>query len=265
MSDPTILDQIVATKREELAAARAAAPEAELRAALADAPRTRDFAAALRAPGQVRLIAEVKKASPSAGLIRPDFDPAAIARAYQAGGADCLSVLTDRSYFQGSPDTLRAVRAAVELPLLRKDFTLAAYQLLEARLWGADAVLLIAAILEPALLADLAAEAADLGLAALVEVHTAAETELAVAAGAMLIGVNNRDLKVFRTDLATTERLRPLIPADRLVVSESGIRDTADVARLRAAGVNAVLVGESLMRHNDIESATRALAAAGRD
>jgi indole-3-glycerol phosphate synthase len=263
--EPTILDRIVAGKREELAAARAVVPEPELRARVADLPPTRDFGAALRVPGCVRLIAEVKKASPSAGLIRADFEPVAIARAYAEGGAACLSVLTDERWFQGSSDFLRAIHAAGELPLLRKDFTLAAYHLLEARVWGADAVLLIAAILPPALLGELLGEAHALGLTALVEVHSPAERDVAVSSGARLIGINNRDLRVFRTDLQTTLDLLPGIPDDRIVVSESGIRTAADVARLRAHGVAAVLVGEALMRRDDLVAATRELVAAGRD
>ena len=263
MAEPTILDRIVEGKHEELAAARAAVSAEDLHARIADLPAPRDFAAALSRPGQVTLIAEVKKASPSAGLIRPDFDPVAIGRAYQAGGAACLSVLTDERWFQGSADYLRAVRAAVDLPILRKDFVLDEYQILEARAWGADAVLLIAAILPAARLAELLGSALELGLTALVEVHSAEETAVAVDLGAKLIGINNRDLRVFRTDLATTETLRPMIPADRGVGPEGGIRSADDVARLRACGAQAMLVGESLMRQPDVEAATRALVAAG--
>ncbi|MBI5831490.1 MAG: indole-3-glycerol phosphate synthase TrpC [Armatimonadetes bacterium] len=263
MAEPTILDRIVAGKHDELAAAQAAVPAAQLRAVIAGLPAPRDFAAALCRPGQVRLIAEVKKASPSAGLIRPDFDAVAIAQAYAAGGAACLSVLTDERWFQGSADYLRAVRGVVDLPILRKDFTLDEYQLLEARAWGADAVLLIAAILAPARLAELMGCARDLGLTALVEVHSAEETMAAVDAGAKLVGINNRDLRVFRTDLATTVELRALIPADRVVVSESGIRTADDVALLRTHGVQAMLVGEALMRQPDVLAATRALVGAG--
>lgn len=257
-----ILQAIVADKRAELADARAATPPAELRAAIADLPPTRDFGAALR-DGGVSLIAEVKKASPSAGIIRDDFDPVAIARGYEAGGAAAISVLTDAKWFQGSPDHLRAVRAAVDLPLLRKDFVVDEYQLLEARAWGADAALLIVAVLGQSELVDLAAAAAELGLAALVEVHSAGEAERAAAAGCVLVGINNRDLTVFQTDLSTTLTLRPLLPDDCTVVSESGISSREDIERLAAAPVDAVLVGESLMRRTDVAAACRALLGAG--
>ncbi|HAZ62998.1 MAG TPA: indole-3-glycerol phosphate synthase TrpC [Armatimonadetes bacterium] len=264
MSEPTILETILAAKRDEVAAAQAQTSLADLRARAADCPPPRDFAGALRSAGEVRLIAEVKKASPSAGLIRPDFDPAAIAQAYAGGGASCLSVLTDARWFQGSPEYLRAAREASGLPALRKDFTVDAYQLWEARVMGADAVLLIVAALMPAELADLLGLAADLGLSALVEVHTAEETALAVEAGAELLGINNRNLHTFETTLRTTADLRPLVPAERLVISESGIRTPDGVRWLRAQGVGAMLVGESLMRQDDLEAATRALVDAGR-
>ncbi len=261
---PNILQQILDDQRVALERARQAVPARELRAALADCPPVRDFCGALTARGGVALIAEVKKASPSAGLIRPDFDAVEIAQTYAAGGAACLSVLTEPKYFQGSPEFLQAIREAVELPLLRKDFLVDEYQLLEARVWGADAALLIVAALTPARLQELLAEAAALGLAALVEVHTAAETALAVASGARLIGINNRDLTVFQTCLDTTARLRPLVPADRVVVSESGIRTPEHVAWLRSVPVEAMLVGEALMREADLEAKTRALVEAGR-
>ncbi|MCC7491425.1 MAG: indole-3-glycerol phosphate synthase TrpC [Fimbriimonadaceae bacterium] len=265
MSESNILDRIVAGKRLEVAAAQAARPAAELRGRIADLPPTRDFAGALRQAGTVRLIAELKKASPSAGLIRADFDAGRLAQTYQAAGAAALSVLTDEPWFQGSPQFLRDVRAAVELPLLRKDFVIDPYQLLEARLWGADAALLIVACLPSvAQLADYAGQAGELGLATLVEVHDEAETELAVEAGVPLVGVNNRDLKVMRTDLETTSRLRALVPPSRLLVSESGIRTPADVARLRAVGVDAMLIGEALMREADVAAKTAEMVAAGR-
>lgn len=257
-----ILQAIVADKRAELADARAATPPSELRAVIAGLPPTRDFRTALRGDG-VSLIAEVKKASPSAGIIREDFDPVAIAGAYEAGGAAAISVLTDAKWFQGSPDHLRAVRAAVGLPLLRKDFVVDEYQLLEARAWGADAALLIVAVLEQNELIDLAAAAAELGLAALVEVHSAGEAERAVAAGCPLVGINNRDLTVFQTDLATTFALRPLLREECTVVSESGIASRGDIDRLATALVDAVLVGESLMRQPDVAAACRELAGAG--
>ncbi len=251
----TILDRIVATKREEIAAARSARPEQELRAALAEAPPVRDFFAALAVPGPVRLIAEVKKASPSKGVIRADFDPVTIARTYEAHGATCLSVLTDEQYFQGSLDYLRAIRAAVSLPLLRKDFILDRYQLLEARLAGADAVLLIAECLDDCHLRSLHNEALELGLTPLVEFYDAENLPRVLEAGATLIGVNNRDLRTFHTDLDHTLRMRAQIPAECLLVAESGISTRDDVLRLEAAGVNAMLVGESLMASQDIGAA----------
>ncbi len=264
MSATDILSRIVASKHEELSAAVAHTPAAELRAAIADLPPTRDFAGALRRPGEVRLVAEVKHASPSAGVIRADFDHLATARAYQRAGAACLSVLTDAQWFQGSPQYLRDIRAAVDLPLLRKDFVIDRYQLLEARAWGADCALLIVAILSEAQLVDLAAEAEALGLATLVEVHTADEMAVALATRPRLIGINNRDLTVFRTDLATTHQLRPLVGNECVVVSESGIRTPADVARLKADRVDAMLVGEAIMREADIERKARELVDAGR-
>ncbi len=256
---PTILDRIVETKRREIEAARARLPEAELERRLADAPPTRGFAAALRVPGEVRVIAEVKKASPSAGVIRADFDPVAIARTYERHGAACISVLTDAPYFQGSLDYLRAVRQAVGCPLLRKDFVLDRYQLLEARLAGADAALLIAEILPSDKLAELHREAVALGLDVLVELHDADQLPRVLACGATLVGINNRDLRTFETRLEHTLDLTPHIPAGITVVSESGIRAHDDVRRLAGAGVQAVLVGESLMRSPDIGSALDAL------
>jgi indole-3-glycerol phosphate synthase len=257
----TILEKILATKRDEIAALKAAHTPAELMHRCADLPPTRGFRAAL-APinGGARLIAEVKKASPSKGLIRPDFDPVAIARAYFAGGASCLSVLTDAPYFQGSLDYLAAIREAVPLPLLRKDFLIDPLQIYEARLAGADAILLIvAAIPSPARLAEMRHVAESLGLDALVEVHDEAELALAVESGTTLLGVNNRDLKTFTVHLETFERLAPLFPKGAIAVAESGIFTPADVARMAAAGARAVLVGESLMRQADVEAATKTL------
>lgn len=256
---PTILDKIVATKRQEIAAAKAAVPEVELRARAKDAPPRKDFFGALAAEGPIKLIAEVKKASPSKGVIRADFDPVAIARTYEASGAACISVLTDVQYFQGSLDYLSAIRAAVNIPLLRKDFILDSYQLLEAVLAGADGVLLIAECLDDCNLRKLHNEAIDLGLTPLVELYDPPNLERVLAAGAKLIGVNNRDLRTFEVDLQHTVRMRQNIPDDCLLVGESGIASHDDVALLEAAGVDAILVGESLMRQPDIGAAVRSL------
>jgi indole-3-glycerol phosphate synthase len=252
-----VLDRIVATKREEVAALRPAS--AGLRAAARDAPPPRGFRPALVRPREVALLAEVKRRSPSAGEIRPGAEPAEIAREYLAGGAAALSVLTDREYFGGSLDALRAVRAAVELPLLRKDFVIAEEQVWEARAAGADAVLLIVRILDDARLGELHAAAVELGMDVLVEVHSEVELERALATGARLIGVNNRDLSTFTTDLGLSLRLASSVPAEVALVGESGIRTPADVDALGAAGVDAVLVGESLMRQADVRSAAAAL------
>lgn len=249
---PTILDQIVATKREEIAAAKQRVGERALREQLALAPAPRDFFAAVTAPGAVRLIAEVKKASPSRGVIRADFDPIAIARTYQRHGASALSVLTDSPYFQGSLDTLRSVRAGVELPVLRKDFILDPYQVFEARAAGADAVLLIAECLDDCHLRSLHNLIIELGMTPLVELYEPANLPRVLEAGALLVGVNNRDLRTFVTDLDHTLRLRQQIPQECFVVAESGIRTAADVARLAAVNVSAILVGESLMQAPDI-------------
>ena len=256
---PTILDKIVATKREEIAAAKARVPIDELRARAQDTPARKDFFGALAAEGPIKLIAEVKKASPSKGIIRADFDPVAIARTYEQSGATCLSVLTDAPYFQGSLDYLTAIRAAVDLPLLRKDFILDTYQLLEARIAGADAVLLIAECLDDCNLRKLHNEALELGLTPLVELYEPANLPRVLAAGATLVGVNNRDLRNFEVDLEHTIRLRRDIPDECLLVGESGIGTRADVERLEAAGVDAILVGESLMREADIGAAVRKL------
>lgn len=255
----SILDRIVETKRTEVEAARRAVPAAELERRLRDLPPTRDFTVAVGRPGGVNVITEVKKASPSAGVIRPDFDPVAIARTYERHGAAAISVLTDEPYFQGHLSYLTAVRAAVRCPVLRKDFVLDRYQLLEARAAGADAALLIAEILPGDRLAELQREATALGLHTLVELHDADQLPRVLECGARVIGVNNRDLRSFTTRLEHTLELRPGIPADRVVVSESGIRTAADLGRLAAAGVRAVLVGESLMRSADVGAALDAL------
>jgi len=253
-----ILDRIVAVKHAEVRALRGRA--SELRGMAADAPAPRGFAAALRRPAEVRLLAEVKRRSPSAGEIRPGADPEEVALAYQQGGAAALSVLTDRDFFGGELAFLGRVRAAVELPVLRKDFVVDALQLHEARAAGADAVLLIARILPGPLLAELHAAARELGMDALVEVHDAGEMERALAAGATLVGVNNRDLATFTTDLGLSERLAAGVAASLTLVAESGIRTAADVDRLGAAGFDAILVGESLMRQPDLAAAAAALA-----
>jgi indole-3-glycerol phosphate synthase len=247
----TVLDRIVASKLQEIDEARRRLPERELERRLATAPAVRDFRSALEQPGEVRVIAEVKKASPSAGVIRADFDPVAIARTYEVNGAAAISVLTDAPFFQGSLDYLAAIRMAVAVPLLRKDFILDRYQLLEARIAGADAVLLIAEILADGQLPRLLRQAEDLGLQALVELYDADNLACVLESGARLIGVNNRDLRTFMTRLEHTLDLAPRLPRDCCLVSESGIRVRADVERLQAAGVRAVLVGETLMRAPD--------------
>jgi indole-3-glycerol phosphate synthase len=260
---PTILDQIVATKLQEIARARAALSLDELRTRLVDAPEVRDFFAPLAAAGPIKLIAEVKKASPSKGIIRTDFDPVAIARTYESHGASCLSVLTDEAYFQGSLEYLRQIRQAVRIPVLRKDFILDSYQLVEARAAGADAVLLIAECLDDCNLRKLHNEAIELGLTPLVEFYEPANLDRVLAAGAQLVGVNNRDLRTFEVDLAHTIRLRQQVPLDCVLVGESGINTRADVLRLQAAGVEAMLVGESLMREPDIGAAVDRLLVGG--
>ncbi|MCG8650843.1 MAG: indole-3-glycerol phosphate synthase TrpC [Pirellulales bacterium] len=252
----TILDEILVQTRATIQRDRDACPAHELQAAIKDCPPCRDFRAALAAGTAVQLIAEVKRASPSAGLIRQDFDPAAIATAYRDGGAACISVLTDEPFFQGSLDYLRQVRAAVDLPLLRKDFIVDSYQLLQARQAGADCVLLIAECLSADELRRLHEEAAELGLQTLIELYQPENLEAVLATGTRLVGVNNRDLRTFETSLQHTLSLRPQIPQDRLVVGESGIRVHEDLLQLGQAGVKAVLVGESLMRQEDIAAAT---------
>jgi indole-3-glycerol phosphate synthase len=248
---PDILERILARKRVELEAARAAVSLAEMERRAAVAPPPRDFAGALRAriaAGRPAVIAEMKRASPSKGLLRADFDPAGIARAYEAGGAACLSVLTDRDFFQGDPAHLVQARAACNLPVLRKDFITEPYQIHEARALGADCVLLIAAALARQDMQGLEASARSLGMAVLVEVHDAAELDAALSLQTPLLGINNRDLRTFETRLQTTLDLLPRIPGDRIVVSESGISGKAEIALLRGRGVNAFLVGEAFMR-----------------
>jgi indole-3-glycerol phosphate synthase len=253
-----ILREIIAYKRRVVAARRSLRPLAQVRAAARDAEPARDFAAALRQPGMA-LIAEIKKASPSAGVIRADFDPQSIARAYAANGAAALSVVTDEAYFLGCDLYLQRARQVVGVPVLRKDFTIDEYQVVEARALGADAVLLIAAAMDGDQLTDLVALSGELGMAALVEVHGAGELARAAAAGAQLIGINNRDLRTFATRLETTLEVRPQVPRQATLVSESGIHDRRDVLRLAAAGVDAVLVGEALMRRADIGAKVREL------
>jgi len=255
----TLLDKIVATKRREIDLARKNVAEDRLRSQLRESPPTRDFFRALAGPGPIRLIAEVKKASPSAGVIRQDFDPVAIAKTYAAHGAACISVLTDPTYFQGSLDYLRAVRAAVQVPVLRKDFIIDSYQLLEARIAGADAVLLIAECLDDCNLRKLHQETIDLGMTPLVELYDPANLPRVLEAGATLIGVNNRNLHTFEVDLQHTLRMRKEIPDDSVLVSESGIKNRADAELLEQADVDAMLVGESLMREADIGAAVDAL------
>lgn len=258
----SILDEIVAHKRTELAALSGDAVDVGALRTQRDAAGARDFVAALGSPrvGDVALIAEVKKASPSAGVIREDFDPIVIARAYEDAGASCLSVLTDKRFFQGSLAYLKVIRETVNLPLLRKDFIIDQRQVAEAVEWGADAVLLIAAILEDEQLAQLHELAIAAGLAVLVEVHNVTELKRAKAIGAPLIGVNNRDLNTFTVDLAITEALAAQLDTDStLLVAESGIHTRADVERLRDCGARAVLVGESLMREADLNSKAREL------
>ncbi len=245
----SVLDRIVATKREEIARLRSW--KGALEAGLEDAAAPRDFAAALRREGDVAVIAEVKRRSPGAGEIRPGLDAAGLAAAYREGGASAVSVLTDREYFDGGLDDLRAVRGAVELPILRKDFVLDDVQVVEARAAGADAVLLIVRILAPRELRSLLERAGELGMAALVEVHHREELARALDAGARVVGVNNRDLATFEVSLEVTAELAAHTPADVVLVSESGIGTGEDVARVGAAGADAVLVGESLLRATD--------------
>ena len=249
-----ILQKILATKQREVAEASSAVPLAQVQAQAAVASEPRDFEAALRTKvraGEPAVIAEVKKASPSKGVLRADFDPAAIARSYAAAGAACLSVLTDREYFQGAPEYLQAARGACALPALRKDFMVDPYQVYEARALGADCILLIVAALEPAVMRELEAHALGLGMAVLVEIHNAAELDAALTLKTPLLGINNRNLRTFETRLESTLDLLGSIPADKLVVTESGILSSADVRLMRSRGVEAFLVGEAFMRAKD--------------
>jgi indole-3-glycerol phosphate synthase len=262
VSGDDVLARICARTRADLVGRKAALPQASLEAEAKAAPAVRPFAQALTARvegGGFGLICEIKKASPSAGLIRPDFDPAALARAYAAGGAACLSVLTDAPYFQGDPAYLRAARGACALPVLRKDFMVDPWMVVEARAMGADAILIIMAAVDDGLAAELAAAAAAWGMDALVEVHDGAELERALRLPCPLIGVNNRDLKTLVTDLATTEALAPRVPADRHLVCESGLKTRADLERMAAVGARRFLIGESFMRRDDVSAAVAAL------
>jgi len=262
MSLPSVLEKIIATKHAEVASRAARIPRTQLELQIAALEAPRDFHGALAsrvAQERPAVIAEFKRASPSAGWIAEHADPGSIARAYQAGGAACMSVLTDVEYFRGSDADLQAARAACDLPVIRKDFIVDEYQVFETRALGADAMLLIAAALDDAQLADFAALGAELGLAVLVEVHDQAELDRALAVPGNLLGINNRDLHRFVTRLETSEELAPRVPADRIVVAESGIHDRADLDRLQQSGIHAFLIGESLMRQESPEQGLRAL------
>ena len=255
----TILDKIIDTKKLEIDEARRRVSERELEDQIHEAPAPLDFRGELAATSEVRLIAEVKKASPSAGIIREDFDPVEIAKTYERAGAACISVLTDQEYFQGSLDYLRRIRREVARPLLRKDFIIDRYQLLEARAAGADCVLLIAECLSPTQMKELHQEACSIGMQTLIELYEADNLQAVLATGGKLIGINNRNLKSFQTDLNHSVKMCAEIPNDCLVVGESGIRTYEDVQLLATAGVKAILVGESLMRQTDIEHAVKSL------
>ncbi len=255
----TILDRIVAAKRQEVARAKERTPETELAKRIVTAPPTRDFRAALLRDPSIGVIGEIKKASPSAGVLRGDFDPLALAREYESAGADCLSILTDGPFFQGSLDHLSAVRAVTKLPILRKDFIIDQYQVLESRLAGADAVLLIAEILDDIQLLLLLAGIHALRMQALVEIYDPSNLDRVLKLDATLIGINNRDLRTFQTSLDHTLTLAPRVPAEKCLISESGIRSADDIQRLKAAGVKGVLIGETFMRSGDIAATLHSL------
>lgn len=249
---PLILDKIISHKLKELQLEQKQVPLTKLKSELGNIPPTKDFKTAIAQSNGINLIAEVKKKSPSKGIIREDFDPIDIAEIYSENGAAAISVLTDVQFFDGRLDYLSSIQKVVDIPLLRKDFTIDEYHIFQARVAGADAILLIVAALTPSQLHEFMKIAASLSLASLVEVHTKAELEIALDVGAEMIGINNRDLKTFNTDIATTFQLLDSIPSDKVVVSESGIYTRADVAALEDAGINAILVGESLMRSKNI-------------
>jgi indole-3-glycerol phosphate synthase len=259
----TILERIVQTKQQEIADAMRRCPLRELQHRAASMPPTRDWTGALARRDRIGLIAEVKRASPSKGVLRADFDPVAIARAYVEGGADALSVLTDRDYFQGALEYLEAIRAAVEIPLLRKDFLIDPYQVFEARAAGADAVLLIAECLSPSQMIELRQCAVECGMETLIELYDPRHLPAVLETGTRWVGVNNRDLHTFEVDLQRAVRLRPQVPEGRYLVAESGIRDAQDATLLWGHGVQAILVGESLMRQPDIATAVRQLLGRG--